>query len=56
MRAPRRIDFTNIYVETNLSANGIRNLLIKILNKYDIKLTEYKFYLRADYSELLKYI
>lgn len=52
MRAAREIKLANIYVETNLSANGIRNLLIKILNKYNIKLSEYKIYLKADYSEL----
>lgn len=52
MRAAREIKLANIYVETNLSANGIRNLLIKILNKYNIKLSDYKIYLKADYSEL----
>lgn len=52
MRAPRKIDSANIYIETNLSANGIRNLLIKALNKYNIKLSEYKVFLKADYSEL----
>ncbi len=52
MRAPRKIDSANIFVETNLSANGIRNLLIKALNKYDIKLSDYKIYLKADYSDL----
>lgn len=52
MRAARKIDSANIYIETNLSANGIRNLLIKALNKYSIKLTDYKIYLKADYSEL----
>ncbi|MBM6820359.1 hypothetical protein H6A19_13635 [Clostridium saudiense] len=52
MRAAREIKSANIYVETNLSANGIRNLLIKILNKYNIKLSDYKIYLKADYSEL----
>lgn len=52
MRAPRKIDSANIYVETNLSANGIRNLLIKALSKYDVKLSDYKIYLKADYSDL----
>ena len=52
MRSAREIKLANIYVETNLSANGIRNLLIKILNKYNIKLSDYKIYLKADYSEL----
>lgn len=52
MRSAREIKLANIYVETNLSANGIRNLLIKMLNKYNIKLSDYKIYLKADYSEL----
>lgn len=52
MRAPRKIDSANIYIETNLSANGIRNLLVKVLGKYNIKLNDYKIYLKADYSDL----
>lgn len=52
MRAAREIKNANIFIETNLSANGIRNLLIKMLNKYNIKLSDYKIYLRADYSDL----
>lgn len=52
MRAPRKIDSASIYIETNLSANGIRNLLVKVLGKYNIKLNDYKIYLKADYSNL----
>lgn len=52
MRKPMKIEGTDIYVETNLSANGIRNLLIKVLKQYKIPLNSYKIYLRADYSEL----
>ncbi|MGL4849192.1 MAG: hypothetical protein ACRC28_09745 [Clostridium sp.] len=52
IRDPRKIDKANIYVETSLSANGIRNLLVKILKKFNIKLNDYKIYLKADYSEL----
>lgn len=52
MNAAREIKSANIYIETNLSANGIRNLLIKMLSKYNIKLIDYKIYLKADYSEL----
>lgn len=52
MRAAREIKNVNMYIETNLSANGIRNLLIKMLNKYNIKLSDYKIYLKADYSDL----
>lgn len=52
MTAAREIKCADIYVETNLSANGIRNLLIKMLNKYNIKLSDYKIYFKADYSDL----
>lgn len=52
MRSGRKVNEANIYVETNLSANGIRNLLMKVLNKYNVKINDYKIYLKADYSEL----
>ena len=52
MRSPREVKGANIYIETNLSANGIRNLLIKVLKKYNIKLSDYKIYFKADYSDL----
>lgn len=52
MRKPMKIEGTDIYVETNLSANGIRNLLIKVLKQYKVSMNSYKIYLRADYSEL----
>lgn len=52
MISPREVKEANIYVETNLSANSIRNLLIKILKKYNIQLCNYKLYIKADYSEL----
>lgn len=52
MRSAREIKAADIYIETNLSANGIRNLLIKILKRYNIKLSDYKLYFKADYSEL----
>ena len=52
MESAREIKEAEIYIETNLSANGIRNLLIKILKRYNIKLSDYKIYFKADYSEL----
>lgn len=51
-RAPRKIQFADIYVETNQSSNSIRNLIIKVLAKYNINVNQYKIFLRADYSEL----
>lgn len=52
MRSAREIKAANIYIETNLSANGIRNLLIKVLKRCNLKLSDYKLYFKADYSEL----
>lgn len=51
-RSPKKIKNVNIFVETNQSANLIRNLIVKILNKYHINLSKFKIFLRADYSEL----
>ncbi|AJD28781.1 TPA: hypothetical protein PL553_003890 [Clostridium botulinum] len=44
----------NIYIETNMSGNSIRNLIIKMLKQYNIKVSDYKVYFRADYSNLNK--
>ncbi|WP_235357043.1 hypothetical protein [Bacillus alveayuensis] len=43
-----------IYVETFMNSNGFRNLIIKLLKEYSLKMSDYKIYLRADYSELNK--
>lgn len=51
-RSPRKINGLELYVETNFSANFIRNLIIKMLNQYKIPLSEFKVYLRADYTAL----
>ncbi|SHE82879.1 hypothetical protein [Clostridium fallax] len=43
-----------LYIETNMSGNGIRNLIIKILKEFDIKIVDYKVYFRADYTNVNK--
>lgn len=53
MRRPMAI-LDKIYVETNQSANGFRNLIINLLKEYNFKISEYKIYLSADYTELNK--
>ena len=50
MRKPKLINET-IYVETNINANSVRNLLVKLLKKYDYKTNDFKVYLRADYTD-----
>lgn len=54
MRKAELIQGTDIYVTTNLSANSIRNIIQKMLNRYNIPLSEYKVYLKADYTALHK--
>lgn len=52
LRSPLKLKNMEMYVETNFSANFIRNLLIKMINHYEIPLSEFKIYLRADYTGL----
>lgn len=47
-----RIPGTDIYVWTSSSCNMTRNLLKKLLKKYNIGLNQFKIYLRADYADL----
>lgn len=51
IRKPELVE-SNIYIETNMSGNAIRNLIIKMLKQYGIKVSDYKIYFRADYSNL----
>ena len=52
IRNPYRLKDSKFYVETNLSANDIRNLIIKMLRIYDLKIPDFKVFLLADYSSL----
>jgi hypothetical protein len=52
LRKPVKLKNTTLYIESNLSANSIRNLIVKMLQKYGIKASEFLIYLRADYSRL----
>ena len=54
LREPRQIDSSNIYVETNMSANHIRNIIIKMLESFEIPRSTYQIYLCKDYTELHK--
>lgn len=47
-----KMDELNLYVWTNLSANHIRNLIRKLLKKFNMKIENYFVYLRADYTPL----
>lgn len=41
-----------VYVETNMSGNAIRNLILKMLKEYGFKASDYKVYFRADYTDI----
>ena len=43
---------TDVYVWINLSSNGKRNIIRKMLKKFNIPITEFLVYLRADYTPL----
>lgn len=51
-RNPHKLKDSELYVETNLSANAMRNLIIKMLQKYSLKTSDFKVFLRADYTNL----
>lgn len=40
------------FIETRMSGNCIKNLIMKIIRKYGYKITDYKVYFRADYTKL----
>lgn len=46
---PELIHNTNIYAEKNLSANIIRDILIKIFKKYSIGESDFQVYLKSEY-------
>ena len=52
MRKPVKITNAEFFVETNRNANSIRNSIISMLQRYEVKITDFKIFLRADYSEL----
>ncbi len=51
MRRPQPI-LDRVFIETNMSGNSIRNLIVKMIKAYGFKPSDYKVYFRADYTEL----
>lgn len=41
-----------IFIETHHSANTIRNFMIKMLSNYDFKISDFRVYYRADYTNM----
>lgn len=52
MGKPELVNGTEIFVETNLSANSIRDLIVKMLDKYRIPHATYQIYLSKDLNPL----
>ncbi len=52
MYNPRKISGSDVFIETNHSANTICSIIGNILEKYNIPIASLKIYLRADYSSL----
>lgn len=51
---PRKLARTNIYISMQHGANEIRDLIIKMLRKYNIDTQRYTVYFSEDYSTILK--
>lgn len=49
---PYDVNSTGMYMETAHSANAIRDLIIKLLHKFNYNVDNFIVYLRADYTEL----
>lgn len=52
IKKPKKIKGTNVFVETNLSANNIRNIIVNMLERYNIPKSQYQIYLSKDLSAL----
>ncbi|SHI05997.1 hypothetical protein [Clostridium grantii] len=52
MRSPRKLKDLDLYIATNHSAKHIRNIISNMIKQYKISISDFKIYLKADYSEL----
>lgn len=52
LRSPALVANSGIFVETAKDSIAVRQLVIKMLEKFDIDISDYKVYLRADYTPL----
>lgn len=50
MVRPKKLVDVNLYIETNMSANSIRDTIVKMLNKYEISIEEISIYIHKNYS------
>lgn len=54
IRKPLKLTKTDIYIESNLGADQIRRLIIKLIKKFGYSTTDFQVYFRADYTNLKK--
>lgn len=54
IRNPVEIGNTGVYVETSKDSIAVRQLIVRMLDKFQIKKGDYKVFLRADYTERYK--
>lgn len=52
LRRPTQISDSKVYVEMNLSAENIKNLIMRLLDKYHISRSEIKLFILRDYTNL----
>jgi len=52
LRRPQMIGKSGVYVETNLSANDIRNSILALLKKFNFSSDTVKFFMMRDFSSL----
>lgn len=50
IRDPQCVNGTDIYLMTNMNANQVKNVIERMLRRYDIKISDYKMYLKANYT------
>lgn len=51
LRGPVKIEGSEVYVETNKDSIAVRQIIAKMLSKYDINKDDYQVFLRADYTD-----
>ena len=49
-----KLNNSDVYVWVNMSCNQIRNVIRKILTKFKINISDFKIFIRADFTELHK--
>lgn len=54
LRAPVKINNSNVYIETSKDSIAVRQMIAKMLGKFEIDKESFKVFLRADYTDRRK--